>query len=66
MLNLQKLWSVFLECTKFNQSKVEGVTSFIAYYNIGVIYEVLGFKEKAIEYYYMCGDYEAAKRDLTC
>lgn len=55
----------FLECTKFNQSKVEGVTSFIAYYNIGVIYEVLGFKEKAIEYYSMCGDYEAAKKRLN-
>lgn len=50
----------FLECTKFSYSKVEGITTYLAYYNIGVIYEVLGFKEKAIEYYTLCGDYEPA------
>lgn len=51
----------FMECTKFKNSKFEGVTSFISYYNIGVIYEVLGFKEKALGYYFKCGNYEKAK-----
>ena len=54
----------FLECTKFSDSKVQEITTYIAYYNIGVIYEVLGFREKAIEYYNMCGDYEPAKKRL--
>lgn len=54
----------FLKCTKFSYSKVQGITTYIAYYNIGVIYDVLGFKEKAIEYYNMCGEYELAKNRL--
>ncbi|GEP64577.1 hypothetical protein CBE01nite_23450 [Clostridium beijerinckii] len=54
----------FLECTKFSDSKADGITSYISYYNIGVIYEVLDFKEKAIEYYNMCNDYELAKNRL--
>lgn len=54
----------FLECTKFSYSKVEGITGYSSYYNIAVIYEVLGFREKAIEYYNMCGDYELAKNRL--
>ena len=54
----------FLECTKFPYSKVEGITTYSSYYNIGVIYDVLGFREKAIEYYGMCGDYEPARKRL--
>lgn len=55
----------FLACTKFSYSKVEGITTYIAYYNIGVIYEVLGLREKAIEYYEMCDDYEPARKRLN-
>lgn len=54
----------FLECTKFEYSKVEGITTYSSYYNIGVIYEVLGFKEKAIEYYKVCGRYELARKRI--
>lgn len=54
----------FLACTKFQSAKVEGITTYIAYYNIGVIYEVLGFREKSIEYYKMCGDYEPARKRM--
>ena len=54
----------FLECTKFAYSKVEGITTYSSYYNIGVIYDVLGFREKAIEYYEMCGDYKPAMKRL--
>jgi len=54
----------FLECTKFPHSKVGGITTYSSYYNIGVIYDVLGFREKAIEYYSMCGEYELARNRL--
>jgi len=54
----------FLECTKFSHSKVEGITTYSSYYNIGVIYDVLGFREKAIEYYSMCGEYEPARNRI--
>lgn len=50
----------FLECTKFSFSKVEGITTYSSYYNIGVIYDVLSFREKAKEYYDMCGEYQPA------
>ncbi|MVX62329.1 glycosyltransferase [Clostridium chromiireducens] len=54
----------FLKCTKFSSSKVEGITTYSSYYNIGVIYDVLGFRKEAIKYYRMCGDYELAKNRL--
>jgi len=54
----------FLICTKFLSSKVEGITTYSSYYNIGVIYDVLGFKEKAIKYYDICGEYEPAIKRL--
>lgn len=54
----------FLKCTKFPVCKVEGITTYSSYYNIGVIYDVLGFKEKAIEYYGLCDEYEPAMKRL--
>lgn len=35
--------------TKFSYAKVEGITTYMSYYNIGAIYDVLGFREKAIK-----------------
>lgn len=55
----------FLECTKFQYSKVEGITTYCSYYNIGVIYEVLGHREKAIDYYTLCGNFEPALNRLA-
>lgn len=40
--------------------KMEGVNDYLANYNIGVIFECLGKKEKALEYYNMCVNYERA------
>ncbi|EHJ01490.1 glycosyl transferase family 2 [Clostridium sp. DL-VIII] len=60
----EKAVNSFIQCTKFVNSKVEGLTTYAAYYNIGVIYEVLGFSEKAIGYYRKCGDYEPAKNRI--
>jgi len=55
----------FENCTKYETSKVEGITTFLSYYNIGVIYEVLGYKSNAIEYYKLCGNYENALERLN-
>lgn len=55
----------FLKACKFPQGRVEGVTTFLPYYNIGVIYEVLGFRKKAIEYYKKCDGYTAAVKRIN-
>ncbi|MFW5650235.1 MAG: glycosyltransferase [Acetivibrio ethanolgignens] len=44
--------------------KMEGVNGCLAWYNIGVIYECLGEKKKAQEYYRKCGEYEPALERL--
>lgn len=54
----------FLRCTGFSQGKAEGITTYMPYYNVGVIYEVLGYKKQAREYYQRCGGYEPARRRL--
>lgn len=54
----------FSQCTRFTESRVEGITTYCSYYNIGVIYDVLGLREKAIHYYTLCVDYPPAKKRL--
>lgn len=51
----------FIKATKISFGKVEGVNSYLAWYNAGVIRECLGDKKKALEYYKQCGEYEPAK-----
>lgn len=51
-------------CIKFSCSRVEGITTYSLYYNVGVIYDVLGFREKSIECYNMRGDYEPTRNRL--
>ncbi len=41
---------------------VDGVNSYKAYYNIGVIYECMGNMQEALEYYGKCGAYEPARK----
>lgn len=62
--NFQKSAETFLKCTDFNEGKMEGITSFLPLYNIGVIFECLGFKDEALNYYNMCGNYEPAKQRI--
>lgn len=50
----------FLKCTKSDKSKIEGVNSYLSYYNIGVIFECLGYRDEAITYYRKCRNYELA------
>ena len=54
----------FQKATEHNICRNKGVNSYSAYYNIGVIYECLGKKEEAVNYYKKCGDYEPAKKRL--
>ena len=58
--NFNKSINNFLTCTKYENGKVEGITSFLPIYNIGVIYECLGFKKEALSYFKMCEQYTPA------
>ena len=55
----------FLDATKANKTYVSGTESFLAYYNIGVIYQVMGRTEEALNYYKKCGDYPGAIRRIS-
>lgn len=56
----------FLKAASMTDYSVEGVNSYKAYYNIGVIYECLGCKEKALKYYLKCGAYSPALVRIDC
>ncbi|ENK1242716.1 glycosyltransferase [Clostridium botulinum] len=58
--SFQKAAETFLKCTNFKGGKIEGITSFLSLYNVGVIFECLGLKAEAIKYYKMCGKYDLA------
>lgn len=55
----------FLLCIGSIEGKIQGVNSYLANYNIGVIYEILGYRKEAIGYYKQCGNYEPAKIRLA-
>jgi glycosyltransferase involved in cell wall biosynthesis len=50
----------FIKASRMSVYKMDGVNSYRAYYNIGVIYECLGQKDKAKIYYRKAGEYEPA------
>ena len=50
----------FKKAVNMNHNNMDGVNSYRAFYNIGVIYECLGQMKKAKEYYRRCGKYEPA------
>jgi glycosyltransferase involved in cell wall biosynthesis len=54
----------FEKAATMKECATVGVNSYSAYYNIGVIYECLGDRERAGEYYRKCGDYAPAKERL--
>lgn len=54
----------FNKATQLGEGNIEGTNSYLAFYNLGVIYECLGFIEEAKQYYYKCGEYELAKNRL--
>jgi glycosyltransferase involved in cell wall biosynthesis len=54
----------FTQCISNKEGKMEGINSYMPNYNIGVIYECLGYKNEAINYYCKCGDYPLAIKRL--
>lgn len=54
----------FQKATTMEEFAVEGVNSYKADYNIGVIYECAGFPEEARKAYRRCGEYAAANARL--
>lgn len=62
---LREAINEFLKATKKKESKMEGVNDYLAYYNIGVIYECLGNVDTAKKYYLRCKNYKPAKQRLA-
>ncbi|MCI8530764.1 MAG: glycosyltransferase [Lachnospiraceae bacterium] len=54
----------FEKAVSLHKGSVTGVDSYMAYYNIGVIYECLLKIDKAVDYYWKCGAYLPAVRRL--
>lgn len=54
----------FTKATTIEEFAVDGVNSYKAFYNIGVIYECTGHTGKAKEAYRRCGGYEPALKRL--
>lgn len=54
----------FQKATTMEEFAVDGVNSYKAYYNIGVIYECAGYPDEARTAYNNCGDYPPAKARL--
>ncbi len=55
----------FQKSTNMSEFSVDGMNSYKAYYNIGVIYECTGHTGEAKEAYQKCGDYAPAKARLS-
>lgn len=54
----------FEKAATTEEFSVDGVNSYMAYYNVGVIYECTGHIGEARTYYQKCGDYAPAKKRL--
>lgn len=61
----EKAIAEFEKATTISVRSVEGVNSYMPYYNIGVIYECTGDIGKAISYYSKCGSYPPANQRFT-
>lgn len=55
----------FQKAASMSYAKVEGINSYLANYNIGVIYECQGQKQQAIYFYKKCGNYVPALERLA-
>lgn len=61
----QEAVECYESCIGADTFDAKGITSFLSYYNIGVILECVGMLEDAIEMYTRCGDYEPAQARLA-
>lgn len=57
--------SEFLKAAQQKDCRNTGANSYLAFYNVGVIYECLGHKNEAVQYYQKCGEYKKAKERLA-
>lgn len=55
----------FLNCLECKEGKILGINSYLPLYNVGVIFECVGFKNEAMEYYLKCGEYKRAKERIN-
>lgn len=55
----------FKKAVKMPEGRTKGANSYLAYYNIGVIYECLGDQKMAKIFYQKCGSYPPAGRQLS-
>lgn len=60
----QEAINEFKKCIGGTEGRIKGINSYQPNYNIGVIYETLGFQEKAMEFYYQCKEYLPAKQRI--
>jgi len=61
----QEAVEYYESCIGVDTFDPQGMTSFLSYYNIGVILECVGMIEDAIAVYKSCGDYEPALARLA-
>ena len=54
----------FLRAGKYADCRMEGVNSYLAFYNAAVVCDVLGRKDEAINYYEHCASYDKAMNRL--
>ena len=62
---LQEAVDLFVHCTRMPPGRKDGVDSFKARHNIGVILECSGMSEQAREFYRACGGYAPAQAGLA-
>jgi len=62
---LQEAVECYESCIGADTYDAKGITSFLSYYNIGVILECVGMLEDAVAIYEKCGGYEPAKQRLA-
>lgn len=68
LMNLERFKEsaeAFILCTTMDEGGIDGINSYKAYYNIGVIFECLNFRKEAIQYYKLCDGYNLAQKRLS-
>lgn len=55
----------YIKATNCPQYKVLGTNSFLSFYNLGILYEMMGDKDLAIAFHKRAGDYEKSKQRLA-
>lgn len=63
--NITKAIEEFKKAVTISGHCIQGTNSYLAYYNLGVIYECMGDTKTAKDYYLTCADYTPAKIRLT-